>query len=62
MHLFSLVRREFIVAFYWFAFLNDFKTTPGAKCGNPSKITENESTAVVPREAEKKLSVWKAHF
>lgn len=46
MHLFSLVRREFIAAFYWFAFLNDSKTTPGAKRGNPSKVTENESIAV----------------
>ena len=44
MHLFSLVRREFIVAFYWLAFLNDFKTTPGAEHGNPNSVTENEYT------------------
>ena len=25
---------------------NDFKTTPGAECGNPNSVTENESTAV----------------
>ena len=46
MHLFSLVRREFLAAFYWFAFLNDFKTAPGAECGNPNSVTENEATAV----------------
>ena len=46
MHLFSLVRREFIAAFYWLAFLNDFKTAPGAECGNLNSVTENEATAV----------------
>lgn len=57
MHLFSLVRREFIVVFYWLAFLNDLKTTPGAKYGNLSSVTENESTAVFHKKWEEVASV-----